>query len=279
MQKKFYYAKPEKRFGDDRNHPWLYTLPAYRVSPHVWNVGGQDDIACYLIDTGDGLILIDTGWTEGVYLIIDRIYSLGFNPRDIKKILLTHWHWDHTQGAGQLKQISDADVYISKEDQKWVEMYKEKDDPEYLPEFQIDYNYDFDEGISLGGFHIELVPTPGHDPGTVSFFFTDVDEEDGSKYKVGLHGGLGTFTMKLAYIKEHSIDEDIAFKFIEQSEELAEREIDICLPSHLNQGNIKPSIPEDTNDYKCFVADYLWKDMLLNRVDDVKSFYPDKYEI
>jgi glycosyltransferase involved in cell wall biosynthesis len=40
---------------------WEHAIPVYRNAPHVWNVGGQDNVASFLLDTGEGLILIDTG--------------------------------------------------------------------------------------------------------------------------------------------------------------------------------------------------------------------------
>ena len=53
--------------------------------------------------------------------------------------------------------------------------------------------------------------------------------------------------------------------------------VDIALSSHLNQANILPNIPKDVNDYTVFVADYAWRDVLINRADAVKEFYPDVY--
>lgn len=64
---------------------WERAVPVYRMAPHVWNVGGQDDVSVYLLDSGEGLILLDTGYEETLYLVINNIWSLEFNPKDIKK--------------------------------------------------------------------------------------------------------------------------------------------------------------------------------------------------
>jgi len=54
-------------------------MPVYRAAPHVWQVGGQDDVCAYLLDCGgEGLILIDTGYRASLYLLIDRIWRAGF---------------------------------------------------------------------------------------------------------------------------------------------------------------------------------------------------------
>jgi metallo-beta-lactamase class B len=53
--------------------------------------------------------------------------------------------------------------------------------------------------------------------------------------------------------------------------------VDIALASHLNQNNILPNIPKDPDDYTVFVADYAWADVLINRAEAVKKFYPEIY--
>src|SRR5699024_9426366 len=136
MEKKIFYAPVNHpRCGDDLEHPWKYAVPAYRVTPHVWNVGGQDDVCSYLFDTGEGLILIDTGYRASLYLLIDRIHSIGYDPRDIKKILLSHWHWDHVNGCAALAALSGAQVWISKEDEVFHQRFK--DDTSEMP--MVDY--------------------------------------------------------------------------------------------------------------------------------------------
>ena len=75
--------------------PWALTVKPFQVSPRTWYVAGQTWVGCYLIDTGSGLILIDTAIPESMYLLVDSIYRLGYKPEDIKKILLSHAHFDH----------------------------------------------------------------------------------------------------------------------------------------------------------------------------------------
>ena len=119
MEKKFYYASTAGRLDNkSMSTHWEHTVPAYRNAPHVWNVGGQDNVAAFLIDTGAGLILIDTGLNaETCYLVIERIWESGHDPRDIKKILLTHWHGDHTCNARVLQELSGAEIWLSREDE------------------------------------------------------------------------------------------------------------------------------------------------------------------
>lgn len=86
MEKKFFYTAPKPvRCGMALDRRWEHAVPVYRMAPHVWNVGGQDDVSVYLLDSGEGLILLDTEYEETLYLVINNIWSLGFNPKDIKK--------------------------------------------------------------------------------------------------------------------------------------------------------------------------------------------------
>jgi metallo-beta-lactamase class B len=56
-------------------------------------------VANYIIDSGDGLILIDASVPHTVYLTFESIRKLGFNPKDIRLLLVSHAHYDHCGGV------------------------------------------------------------------------------------------------------------------------------------------------------------------------------------
>ena len=81
----------------------------------------------YLIDTGKEVILIDTGMPietpdmepkaeqmiytgEKVNNFVDALKEVGYEPKDIDKVIVTHTHPDHT---GELRLFNDAKIYIS----------------------------------------------------------------------------------------------------------------------------------------------------------------------
>ena len=82
----------------------------------IFIVGGPDitdgrDGCVYLMSL-DELILIDTGAGWSVDKIINNVNMLGFNCRNVTKILLTHCHIDHIGGAPEIKKRFGPKIYI-----------------------------------------------------------------------------------------------------------------------------------------------------------------------
>jgi len=74
--------------------PWDYETKPFKIVDGVYYVGNKN-VSVHLFDTGDGLLLLDTAYTETAYLLFDSIYRLGFNPRDVRWIVHSHGHYDH----------------------------------------------------------------------------------------------------------------------------------------------------------------------------------------
>nr|WP_240452089.1 MBL fold metallo-hydrolase [Halostella salina] len=72
----------------------------------------------YLFDDGPETVLLDTGdWMEATRTqLTDALDSHGVSVADIDRILLTHWHHDHTGLAGEIQAASGADVFVHAED-------------------------------------------------------------------------------------------------------------------------------------------------------------------
>ena len=84
----------------------------------------------YLIDTGDEVILVDTGLPAGtpeekpdkevaaytgkdICSYMEAFRALGYEPEQVTKILLTHRHSDH---SGELKSFPNAKIYVNAEE-------------------------------------------------------------------------------------------------------------------------------------------------------------------
>lgn len=105
------------------------------------------------------MILIDTTYFHSVYLLLESVRRLGFNPDEIKYIVHTHAHDDHAGGTKALVEFTGTRTFLRKED---IKMLKENPFP-----FDVD-NLLIDEAvIRLGNTEIRTIHTPGHTDGTM----------------------------------------------------------------------------------------------------------------
>lgn len=191
-----------------------------------------------MIDTGDGLLLIDCGVPESLYLLIDSVHQLGFRPSDIKKLLISHAHFDHCGAAAALRELSGAELWMSWQDAEFMRQFPEEvwfpGEGCLIQEFAPDHFYDDDKPIRQGSIIIKTLLTPGHTPGCTSFFWTE--QISGKARTLGMHGGVGPNTMSNAYYaKSRGMTAQLRGQYIAQMETLKRMRVDITLPSHPNQ--------------------------------------------
>ena len=160
--------------------PWNSVVPPFHILKGISFVGAYHS-SVHLIDTGDGLVMLDTGYLKSFYLVVNGIYSLGYDPKDIKYVFLTHWHDDHVESVNAVRSIApNAKAVIGI-----------RDDQEVIKHgfFTPDIVVKDGDTITLGKVTFRFMETPGHSIGTVSLFFDY--EEDGVVYHVGTFGGAG----------------------------------------------------------------------------------------
>jgi metallo-beta-lactamase class B len=204
-------------------NPWEGKLQPFRIIGNVYFVG-TFQASSHLVDTGEGLILIDPGYSNALYLVIRSIYELGFNPKDIKYIINTHWHWDHTEATAALAELSGAKTLLGKDDLEKARRY-----------FEPDILLKDGDTLTLGNTTITAMATPGHTPGAMSYFF-DV-EEDGEVSRVGLHGGMGINTMCREFLDKYNLSYDCREQFQKAMDRLAEEHVDIFLGNHMQHND------------------------------------------
>lgn len=158
-------------------------IKPFRIIGNVYFIGTYQ-ASSHLIDTGDGLIVLDTGYHDTLYLLVQSIWELGFDPKDVKYIVHSHWHGDHTQGTAALARLTGAKTVIGIHDRDKL-VSAELFDP--------DITVADGDVLALGNTQIRFMHTPGHTEGTVSFFFDT--QEDGKTYRVGMFGGAGANTL------------------------------------------------------------------------------------
>ncbi len=125
---------------------------------------------CYVVwdDSARRGVIIDPG--EGGQIILAKVKDLGI---DIDLILATHCHFDHIAAVAPLKRVIDAKFLAHKGDISFVEDGKnaarrwgfEIEQPP-KPDRYIEEG----DKIDVGNHTLEVLHTPGHSPGGVSFF-------------------------------------------------------------------------------------------------------------
>jgi len=242
------------------HRPWEDATGPVRVSPHTWFVG-QSWVGVLLIETKEGLVMIDSGICGQMWQIFEAIRKIGYDPeKDVKLCLLSHCHIDHFSGMQLLQHYCHPIVYMSELEKDWpnIPEYHDTDGVDYYLPFTPDRFYDYGKPVEFGGMSIVPVLTPGHTPGTTSFFYEDTDEVTGKTYLVGLHGGLGMNTM---VDKEFQNAED-AFAardaFRQQMLSLREKQVDISITNHPINIHMFDRIGEDKTNYMPFVDNSVW---------------------
>jgi metallo-beta-lactamase class B len=181
------------RGSQQRNVEYQKIAP-FKVMDNLYYVG-PGFVSVWLIPTSQGLILIDTAQEPYVDTVIDNIRKVGFDPKNIKYILLTHGHLDHFGGAAKIQKLSGARVALSEADWNFMSMQeanqiKNGRGPKPGDEApKKDMVIKEGDTIKLGDTSLKVYIMPGHTPGSVTYTFTAFDNK--KPYKALVFGGPG----------------------------------------------------------------------------------------
>ena len=167
-------------------------VPPIKVFDNLYYVG-PGSVSVWLIPTTDGLILIDSTQEPLVDHVLDSIRKVGFDPRNIRYILLTHGHLDHFGGAGKI-QAASGGARVAALDEDWTLIeatYKNPGRGNQDRGVALTRDMVLREGqtLTLGKTEIKVYKMPGHTPGSASFGFTVYD--NGRPHKALVFGGPG----------------------------------------------------------------------------------------
>src|SRR5512138_793611 len=145
-------------------------------------------IASYLIRSGDGVVLIESGPGSTLAALEAGLAKEGLSPRDVTHVLLTHIHLDHAGAAGWLARQG-AEVYVhpvgaphmlnpEKLIASATRIYGDKMEMlwgEFLPvpEDKLHIAQDMEE-IAIGNLRFVPINTPGHAEHHHAYLFEDV---------------------------------------------------------------------------------------------------------
>jgi metallo-beta-lactamase class B len=174
---------------------WTAPFEPFQLIDNIYYVG-TDGIAVYIIKTSDGLILMDTGVPQSTGMIKDHIAKLGFKVSDIKIILNSHAHFDHTGGFAEIKKETGAQLIAGARDKPLLESGTypgdEKNTDIGFPSVKVDRTVTEGDKVTLGGTTLTAHATPGHSPGCTSWEMT---VKDGSENREVLFFCSGTVAL------------------------------------------------------------------------------------
>lgn len=179
VQKSF---EPIKQACGERDG-WSDPAPPSHVFANVYMVG-TCGIVSLLVTTPDGHFLIDGATDEAAEGIADNIRKLGFDPKDVRYLLVTHEHLDHAGGLAKLKQISGAKFAVREAARIAMETgLPQGDDPQHelhpaFPGIKAELIIGDGETLRLGKQSITVIATPGHSPGGASYTWKSCDQSN-----------------------------------------------------------------------------------------------------
>jgi glyoxylase-like metal-dependent hydrolase (beta-lactamase superfamily II) len=136
---------------------------------------------------GDRICLIDTGVFSTSLLLQGYLKEIGRFPSEISMVFLTHAHPDHIGGCLAIHKVSSALFCAHPADKGWIEdverQYRERPILNFfeLVEGSVAINRELRDGDTISwdkGKTIQVIETPGHSPGSISFY----DEEEGALF-------------------------------------------------------------------------------------------------
>ena len=254
--------------------PWENDFHPFCIFGNLYFIG-TEAASSHLIDTGEGLILLDSGYQHSLYLLINKIHELGFSPYEIKYILHTHGHIDHFGATRALVELTGAKTFIGKPDRDYANgkldlSYAKELDMEFNEVFEPDVLINDGDIIRLGNTEIFCVATPGHTQGAMSYFFDVTDGKD--TFHAGLHGGMGINTLSSEFLDKYNLPYSLREDFVNSMLRLNEEHVDIFLGNHMQHNKTEEKYEELKNgNLKAFIDRDEWQSYNLWCIENLQN--------
>ena len=217
-----------------QNNNWTRPFPGHRVIGNLYAVGTYD-LAVFLITSNDGHILINTGVEDSTAMIRQNIESVGFRLEDVKILLATQAHWDHTAALAEIKDLTGAEMWATAEDAPVLEDGGFSDPHfggrESFRPVSVDRIIADGDVIELGATRLTVMETPGHTAGSSSYL---MEIREGNRtYDVGVIN-MGTINDGKNLVVDPTypgVADDFALTFRKQKA----LELDVWVSSHGSQ--------------------------------------------
>lgn len=222
------------------DQPARYVAP-FRLYGDIYYVGDAW-VCAHLVDTGEGLLLLDGGNCGDTAKLIDNIWRVGFDPAQIRWMIVSHGHVDHFGAANYLRSVYGTKLYMGAPDAEMVEKEPEltliqnsNDLSQTIP--RVDVPICDGETIIFGKLPIRFCLVPGHTDGTIALFFDMA--EDGVVRHVGYYGGLGLNTMEKDFLIQRGDPNcEKRREYLRSIESVRMEKVDVMLGNHVEHGDV-----------------------------------------
>ncbi len=192
----------------DVKKPAVFVPGPQTFLPGLHVLGALTPSVAYVLETSDGLILVDCGLRESHELLLQQMKFLQLDIADLKLILITHGHGDHYLGAMQLRELTGAKIHAGAGDSQILRDAGPREavfstfpmDQVPIEQTSVDVELSGNETIELGEASIQVLATPGHTPGSVCYLVKWRGETvlfSGDTIMT-IEGDLGTYSTYLA---------------------------------------------------------------------------------
>jgi metallo-beta-lactamase class B len=160
---------------------WNVPQKPFRIYGNAYYVGTHG-LSAILITSNEGHVLLDGALPESAPSILANIRALGFRVEDVKLILNSHAHFDHSGGIAAIQRASGARVAASPPSAKVLANGKSgPDDPQFaiaLPYPAVAHVRVIADGETLRAGSLGLTAhfTPGHTPGGTSWSWNSCED-------------------------------------------------------------------------------------------------------
>lgn len=222
---------------------WDRPFPAHRIAGNVYYVG-TEDLACFLLASPQGHILMNTGLAGSAPMIRDGTKRLGFRLEDVKVLLTMQAHFDHVAAMGEIQRLAGAQMYATEADAPILESGGRSDpfigvrNP-FTP-VKVSRRLKDGDHVRLGGIDLRVILMPGHTRGSVGYETTV--EDDGRKRSL-LFVNIPTVVMPLVGNKMYpNIVQDLESTFAK----LRQVRPEIWLAAHASQYGMAEKVKAGT---------------------------------
>lgn len=155
----------------------LLTGTTMTIVSGVHLIGDLGPAAAYVVETSDGLALIDAGLDDDAGKLKTEMQKLGLDWKRLRVIFLTHVHGDHCGGAERLRAETGARIYAGRNDASLLAAGEPREAffgtfpmPHHTPHpTHVDVHLQGGESIPVGNVTFQILDTPGHTAGSVCY--------------------------------------------------------------------------------------------------------------